>query len=74
MIRIYGDFNNMDEQDRLLLHCIGSMADIEKHKAQLHEGLRVKLYSGDLDFEVEGLLIFDIVWRAEIDWSTLLYL
>ena len=73
MIRIYADFNHCDEQYHVVLNTVGSLADIKKHSDALVEGMRVLLYVED-EFEVEGTLIFDKVWRAIPDYATLRYL
>ena len=73
MLRIYADFNTCDEQGRVCLNTVGSLRDIDAHRAELHEGERVLLYVPD-DFEVEGTLEFDRIWLASPDLSTLRYL
>jgi hypothetical protein len=73
MIRIYADFNHCDEQGRVLLDTVGSLADISEHEAALAQGMVVLLYMED-EFEVEGTLLFDRVWRAVPDFGTLRYL
>jgi hypothetical protein len=73
MIRVYADFNNMDEHDRVRLNTVGSMKDLELHKEVLREGMRVLFYVPG-DFEVEGNLVFDVIWRGIPDWTTIRYL
>ena len=73
MIRIYADFNHQDEQGRVFLDTVGSLADIKRHEGVLTDGLRVLLYMED-DFEVEGTLSFDGVWFAAPDLGTLHHL
>ena len=73
MIRIYADFNHQDEQGRVFLDTVGSLADIEKHMDILAEGMIVLLYMGD-EFEIEGTLVFDKVWLAMPNFETLHYL
>jgi hypothetical protein len=72
MLRIYADFNCQDEQGRVLLNTVGSLRDIEAQKNELIAGLKVMLYVTD-DFEVEGTLVFEQVWRAVPDLSTIRY-
>ena len=72
MIRIYADENARDEQDRYLLNVTGSQRDIERHNGVLTDGLRVVLNVQD-EFEVEATLIFDGVWRAIPDDSTVVF-
>lgn len=73
MIRIYADFNCLDEQGRVWLDCVGWRVDIERRAGSLREGLRV-LLNGQDEFEVEATLIFDRAWRGVPDWSTLRHL
>ncbi|MCI0712904.1 MAG: hypothetical protein L0154_22295 [Chloroflexi bacterium] len=73
MIRIYADFNSQDEQGRVKLTTVGSREDIEKFKDVLEEGMVVMLYMSN-EFEVEGMLVFDEVWRAIPDYKTIRYL
>ena len=72
MIRIYADFNNTDEDSRVRLDTSGSREDIERSSNELVEGTRVMLYMID-EFEVEGTLVFDKIWRAIPDWGTIRY-
>lgn len=72
MLRIYADFNSIDEQGRVNLNTVGSLEDVERHKAELREGLEVILYmTGEL--ETRGVLVFDGIWKAIPDWSTVRY-
>jgi hypothetical protein len=73
VIRIYVDSNMQDDDGRLLLDNLRSVADLRKHEGSLKEGLRVMLYEDD-DYEVEGTLYFDNGWLAVPDDSTLRYL
>lgn len=72
MLRIYVDINNRDEQDRIRLNTTGSKRDLHNHASEILDGLRVILYMTD-EFEVEGILVFDEIWRGIPDWSTLRY-
>ena len=70
-IRLYADFNNMTEDDKVLLSAVGSRKDIDKHKESLAEGLVVIL--SDNELEVEARLIRDdehAIWLGIPDWST----
>lgn len=69
MIRIYADFNHRDEQGRVILDTVGSLHDIEENHGQISEGMNVILYMDD-DVEVEGRLVFDDVWMAIPDFTT----
>jgi len=73
MLRIYADFNSCDEEGRVCLNTVGSLRDIDAHRAELREGMTVLLYEPD-EFEVEGSLVFDRIWWGIPDLSTLRYL
>lgn len=62
MIRIYGDFNQVDAKGRVLL----SYADDTKsERVELREGLHVIVW--DESVEAEGILEFeDGEWRARL--------
>ena len=70
-ICLYADFNNMAEDDRVLLSAVGSRRDIEQHQERLTEGMEVIL--SDNEFEVEARLVRDeehAIWLGIPDWST----
>lgn len=73
LIRIYADANDRDEQGRFELGIVGSLADIKKYEGLLADGMVVLLNVQD-EFEVEGTLIFDQIWRAIPNFETLHYL
>ena len=70
-IRIYADFNDQDEDGRVLLSVGDSLRDLERAKDCLRPGLQVTLYTDPNDYvEVPGVLLFDNehqIWLA--DWS-----
>lgn len=72
MIRIWADFNTQD-QGRVALNTIGSLKDIDRHRNEIAEGLKVILRAED-EFEVEATLTFDGIWYAIPDMSTIRYL
>jgi hypothetical protein len=72
MIRIFADFNNVDEQDRVRLNTVGSLADIKNYEGRLTEGMVVLLYTPG-EFEVEGTLTFDRAWHAIPNYDTIHY-
>ncbi len=72
MIRIHADFNNCDEQGRVMLNTIGSLRDLEEHKTALQDGARVVLYMPG-EFEVSGTIVLEDIWKGIPDWSTILY-
>lgn len=73
MLRIYADFNNSDEQGRVRLNTAGSKKDLDAHAGELADGLRVILHMMD-EFEVDGALVFDQIWRGVPDWGTIRHL
>jgi hypothetical protein len=70
-VRIYADFNDQDEQGRVLLHAGASLTDLRKHARVLRPGLPVILYTDANDYvEVAAILRRDEshgIWVAE--WS-----
>jgi hypothetical protein len=71
MIRIYADFNAMDEDRSVRLNTVGSLRDIERYQGSLEAGRKVTLYCED--FEVPGKLVFDGIWHGVPDWSSIKY-
>jgi hypothetical protein len=72
MLRIYADFNNSDQQGRVLLNTIGSLKDIEQHKDEIAEGMEVVFYMTG-EFEVCGTLVYEEIWMGIPDWNTIRY-
>jgi len=69
IIRLYGDFNHRDEQDRVKLDTAGSERDLAEIRANLKPGARATIY--DDSYEAEGILEFiEGTWRARILWET----
>jgi hypothetical protein len=79
--RVYADFHNADAKGRLRLTCVGTIEDLARQGITLHEGLRLSLYSDDLDVNgqldellAEGVVSFsedEHCWVATIDWSAI---
>jgi hypothetical protein len=77
--RIYADFNNLDDLNRLRLTCAGTAADLSRYGIELREGLTLTFYMDDAGDEgepdellVEGVVHHDAVekvWVASVDWS-----
>jgi hypothetical protein len=77
--RIYADFNNLDDLNRLKLTCAGTREDLERHGIEMREGLILTFYMDDADDQgrpdelcVEGVVHFDadhLSWIADVDWS-----
>ena len=79
--RVYADFQNLDDANRLLLTCAGTLQDLQRQEIQLQEGLVLTFYSDDADdqgqpdeLRVEGVVHYDAdgqCWVATVDWATL---
>ena len=79
--RIYADFQNLDDSNRLRLTCAGTTHDLERLGVQLREGLALTLYTDDEDdagrpdeLRAEGVVHYDDeqrCWVAAIDWDAL---
>jgi hypothetical protein len=79
--KIYADFNNLDNHNRLKLTCSGTIADLAHQGIALEEGLTLTFYMDDADDSGEpdelladGVVHYDEVechWVASVDWSAL---
>ncbi len=79
--RVYADFQNVDDENRLRLTCAGTTQDLQRQGLQLQEGLVLTFYSNDADdqgqpneLRVEGVVHYDAdgqCWVATIDWAAL---
>jgi hypothetical protein len=79
--KVYADFQNADAEGRLRLDCVGTIEDLARQGITLRDGLRLTLYSDDLDAEgqadelrVDGVVSFseeEHCWVAAIDWSAI---
>ncbi len=70
--RVFADFHNADSDGRLRLNCVGSTEDLARQNVMLRDGLRLTLYSEDL--EVDGQVRYSIaegLWVAVIDWNAI---
>jgi hypothetical protein len=77
--RIYADFHNLDDLNRLRLTCAGTREDLERLGIELREGLILTFYMDDTDgqgrpdeLRVEGVVHFDadhLSWIADVNWS-----
>ncbi len=77
--RIYADFHNLDDLNRLRLNCQGTKEDLARQKVQLREGLPLTFYMDDADANgkadpilVRGTVSFnqqDHCWVATVDWG-----
>jgi hypothetical protein len=79
--RVYADFQNLDDANRLKLTCAGTWEDLERQEIRLQEGCVLTFYMDDADDEgrpdellAEGTVRYnhqEQCWVAEIDWSAL---
>jgi hypothetical protein len=79
--KIYADFQNLDDANRLRLNCVGTLQDLERQGVRLTDGLIVTFYTDDADdrgqpdeMRAEGVVHYDAVqscWVAEVDWNNI---
>jgi len=76
--RIYADFQDLDDANRLRLACVGTLRDLEARGIRLRDGLVLAFYSDDLgrpdELRAEGVVRRDeaqACWVAEVDWGRL---
>lgn len=79
MARVYADFQNLDDENRLRLTCAGTRRDLEQQGIELREGMALTLYTDDANDEgqpddllAEGIVQYNEVekcWVAAIDWN-----
>jgi hypothetical protein len=76
--RVYADFQNLDDENRLRLTCAGTRRDLERQAVELREAMPLTLYTDDAtdDGQSDELLADGVVhfnraencWVAAIDW------
>jgi hypothetical protein len=76
--KVYADFHNLDDNNRIRLTCAGTLRDLERLSLRLHEGLVVRVYTDDADDDgnpdelfAHGVVQFnneEQCWVAAIDW------
>jgi hypothetical protein len=81
MAKIYADFQNLDDFNRLKLTCAGTLADLANQGIKLKEGMSLTFYTDDVDVQgkpdellVEGATHYngeEQCWVAAIDWSAI---
>jgi hypothetical protein len=79
--KVYADFQNLDDSNRIRLTTQGTLADLERQGIELHEGLELTLYTDDeddsgdrIELQAEAVAKFDpdeALWVATIDWSAI---
>ena len=77
--RVYADFQDLDDSNRLRLTCAGTTEDLARQGVRLQEGLVLTLYADDAECEgrpdelrAEGVVQFNAeqqCWVAAIDWE-----
>jgi hypothetical protein len=78
--KIYADFQNLDDFNRLRLTCAGTQQDLERQSIELNEGMVLTFYMDDADdqgeadeLRTEGVVHYDereSIWVASVDWSS----
>jgi hypothetical protein len=79
--KVYADFQNLDDSNRLRLTCAGTAEDLARQGIKLREGLRLTFYTDDADdhglsdeLRIDGVTHHDAeqdCWVAEVDWTKL---
>ena len=78
--RVYADFHNLDDENRIRLTCAGTVADLARQGLELHEGLALTFSMDDADDQgrtdellVDGVVHYDRTegcWVALADWES----
>lgn len=79
--KVYADFQNLDDANRLRLTSAGTQADLARQRIALRDGLVLTFYTDDADvagrpdeLRIDGRVHYDSdcrVWVATVDWSAL---
>ena len=79
--RVYADFQNLDDENRLRLPCTGTHRDLQRQVLDLREGMALTLYTDDAtDYGRSDELLADAIvhfnqaencWVATIDWQAI---
>jgi hypothetical protein len=79
--KVYADFQNLDDFNRLRLTCAGTQADLVRQGIELREGLVLTFYMDDADDQgrpdellADGIVHYhdgERIWVASVDWSAL---
>src|SRR2546422_2402567 len=79
--KVYADFQNLDDSNRLRLTCAGTREDLSRQAIELRDGLVLTFYTDDADdqgrpdeLRVEGVVHYDQqeqCWIGVVDWSAL---
>ncbi len=76
--RVYADFQNLDDANRLRLTCAGTLRDLERQGIRLQEGIVLTHDADDRgrpdELRVEGVVHYDEserCWVAAIGWGAI---
>jgi hypothetical protein len=79
--RVYADFQNLDDHNRLRLTCAGTQQDLSRLGVELREGLLLPFYTDDADdagrpdeLRIDGVVQYNHdegCWVAVVDWTML---
>jgi hypothetical protein len=79
--RVYADFQNLDDENRLRLICAGTRRDLKRQGIELQEGMALTFYTDDAndngqpdELLADGIVHFnkaDNCWVAQIDWNAI---
>jgi hypothetical protein len=79
--RVYADFQNLDDDNRLRLNCAGTRRDLERQAIELRPGMILTVFSDDADDEgrpdelvAEAVVHYNDAekcWVAAIDWQAI---
>jgi hypothetical protein len=79
--RVYADFQNLDDNNRLRLTCAGTRGDLERQGIELRPGMALTVYSDDANDEgrpdelvAEAVVHYneeEQCWVAAIDWKAI---
>ena len=70
--KMFADFHNADEQERLRLTCLGTVEDAARLDIRFHEGMILVLSNREV--EVESTVAWNTEenrWVAAIDWDAI---
>jgi hypothetical protein len=78
--KIYADFHNLDDENRVRLTTIGTKESLLRLGLELQEGMPMTFYMDDADdrgspddIMVDGVVHFSAaerIWVASVDWNT----
>ena len=78
-LRIYADFHNLDDDNRIRLTTVGTLRDLQRLGVQLEEGMPLTLYMDDADdhghsddIMIDGTAHFstaDMCWVGAVNWE-----